>query len=122
MSEIEPFDVVVESGITFAVFRPGNARIDESQIDLANRKLIDLVSDGAVGRLVIDLTHVNFFGSSFIEVMFRAYKRLQTRDHSKFGLCGLTPYCREVLEVTHLDTLWSIYATRKDAIHRLTSA
>jgi hypothetical protein len=34
----------------------------------------------------------------------------------------LNPYCREVLEVTHLDTLWPIYATRADAVDQVKSA
>lgn len=122
MSDNEPFDVVVESGVVCAIFRPSYARIDEPHIELANRKLTDLVAASDSSRLVIDLTNVNFFGSSFIEVMFRAYKRIQSRDDAKFALCGLTPYCREVLEITHLDTLWPIYDTRADAVAQLQTA
>lgn len=121
MSETEPFDVVVESGIECAVFRPSYARIDEPHIELANRRLTELATQSESGKLVIDLTHVNFFGSSFIEVMFRAYKRLQSKDRAKFALCGLNPGCREVLEITHLDTLWPIYATRAEAVAQLNS-
>lgn len=122
MSETEPFDVVVDSGITFAVFRPSYAQIDELHVDLANRKMIDLVSGLKEPRLVLDMTHVNFFGSSFIEAMFRVYKRLQSRENAKFALCGVNPYCREVLEVTHLDSLWPLCANRADAVAKLTTA
>ncbi len=121
MSDTEPFDVTTVSGITFAVFRPNFSQIDEPHVDLVNRKLLDLVTTLEPPVLVIEMTHVDFFGSSFIEAMFRAWKRLQGRTGAKFALCGLKPYCREVLEVTHLDKLWPLCATREEAIAHLQS-
>ena len=121
MSDSEPFDVVPISGITVVVFRPSYSQLDESTIDLVNRKLVDLVTGLDSPSLVLDLTNVNFFGSSFIEAMFRVWKRLQSRPDGRFALCGLNPYCREVLEVTHLDKLWPMYSTQPEAVSQLQS-
>jgi anti-anti-sigma regulatory factor len=63
-----------------------------------------------------------FFGSSFIEVLFRVWKRLNTQPHPKFAISGLQEYCREVLEVTHLDSLWPLYATRDEAVAALSAS
>lgn len=113
-----PFDVTSISGVTVAVFRPAFSQIDEAVVDLVSRKLIDLVETLSPPNLVLDMTHVDFFGSSFIEAMFRSWKRLQSRPNAKFALCGLKPYCREVLEVTHLDELWPIFATKEEALEQ----
>ena len=57
-----------------------------------------------------------FFGSSFIEVMFSLWTRLNSRPGAKFALAGVAPYCKEVLTITHLDTLWQLHPSVPDAI------
>jgi anti-sigma B factor antagonist len=121
MASSEPFDVSVASGVTVAAFRPEFSQIDESHIELVSRKMTELVSEMTTSALVLDLTNVEFFGSSFIEATFRTWKRLQARPGARFALCGLKPYCREVLEITHLDTLWTLCDDRKDAVAQLSA-
>jgi hypothetical protein len=41
------------------------------------------------------------------------------RPGGRLSLCGLTSYCREVVEITHLDQLWSIFETRDEAVGAL---
>lgn len=118
MADSEPFDVCRVAGVTVAVFRNSYAQIDESQMEIVNRSLMELGSIEPPA-LVLDLSHVEFFGSSFIEAMFRVWKRLQGRSGAQFAICGLKPYCREVLEITHLDKLWPLYATRDEALAQL---
>ena len=55
------------------------------------------------------------FGSSFIEVLFRLWSRLNGRQ-GKFALCGLSEYCHEVIDVTKLDQLWTICDTVDEAV------
>jgi anti-sigma B factor antagonist len=71
-------------------------------------------------NLVLDFTHVEFFGSSFIEVLFRVWKRLQQRGGS-FALANVSTYCQEVLRTTHLDSLWPVCPTVEDAAKKLQS-
>jgi anti-sigma B factor antagonist len=119
MSDTEPFDVAHEAGITIAIFRQSFSQLDEMTIEVVNRKLGELVSSLQPPILILDMSEVDFFGSSFIESVFRAWKRLQSRPGAKFALCHLKPYCREVLEVTHLNQLWLICDTREEAIAHL---
>lgn len=122
MSDLEPFDVTEVSGITVAAFRPNCSQIDEAHVELVSRHLMDLVLNLKKPALVLDLSQVDFFGSSFIETLFRTWKRLQGREGAKFALCGLRPYCREVLEVTHLDNLWTLCADPDEAVAQLKSS
>ena len=119
MADPEPFEVSVVSGVTVATFRQSFSQLDEPVIDLVNRKLSDLAAGVPEPRLLLDMTQVDFFGSSFIESMFRAWKRLQMRPGAKMGLCGLNAHCREVLEITHLDKLWLLSDTAAAAIEQL---
>lgn len=71
--------------------------------------------------VVIDFTATEMFGSSFIEVLFRAYKRLKQRD-GRMVLCGLNPFCLEVLRATRLDSLWAIYPSQSAAVEAVLAA
>jgi len=119
MPEQPTFDVTTQGGMTIAAFRPEIAQIDESVIEVVNRQLLELTVRLQKPELVLDLTAVNFFGSSFIETMFRVWKRLQSQPGAKFALCGLQPNCREVLEITHLDQLWPICESPAKAVAEL---
>lgn len=71
-------------------------------------------------NLVLDFSHVEFFGSSFIEVLFRVWKRLQQRGGG-FALANVSAYCLEVLKTTHLDTLWPVCGSVEEAATLLKS-
>jgi stage II sporulation protein AA (anti-sigma F factor antagonist) len=106
-------DIVQESDVFLVAFRPSDHTLDDAAVeDVAGQLLRTAAADPP--RLVLDLGEVRFFGSSFIELMFRAWKRLKERNGAMV-LCCLHPHCAEVLKVTKLDTLWPICATREDA-------
>ncbi|MHC4398410.1 MAG: STAS domain-containing protein [Planctomycetota bacterium] len=69
-------------------------------------------------RLVIDLTHTEYIGSSFLELLVRAWKRIKQRD-GVMALCGAQPFCVEVLQITRLNSLWPVYASTGEAIAAL---
>ena len=106
--------LVVQDGVTVVTFDAGPHTLDETAVD----EVRDAVLAAALAeppRVVIDLTEVEFFGSSFIELMFRLWKRLQDRS-GRFALCGASSYCREVLAVTKLERLWQTFDTRDEAV------
>lgn len=90
--------------------------IDETNVEDVGRHLMTVIQNAEPPRFVLALPTVEFFGSSFIEAMFRAWNRLNSRPAAKLVLCELQPYCREVVEVTHLDRLWPIVGTREEAV------
>lgn len=69
-------------------------------------------------RVVLDLTKTEYFDSQFIEVMIRVWKRIVQRG-GEMMLCGLTPFCGDVIRVLKLDSVWTIKATRDDAVAAL---
>ena len=110
-------------GIT--VTRDGEATVIalESQYDSFDDAAINHLSEvllhqaGAANPalVVLDFAETKFFGSRFVEVAVRAWKRLRQRQ-GQMALANLNPFCTEVLESARLNQLWSFYPTREAAV------
>jgi anti-anti-sigma factor len=70
-------------------------------------------------RLLLDLSATAFIGSRFIELLVRAWKRVKERG-GRMALCGIQPFCAEVLRTTRLDLLWESYPGREEGVAALT--
>ena len=103
-----------QAGVAVLDFGPGPHSLDEQTLTAVQDDII-AASNVEPPLLVIDLSQVEFFGSSFIEALFRLWSRLNGRQ-GRFALCGLSPYCQEVIEVTNLNKLWDIYDTLDQAV------
>ncbi len=103
--------------VTVVAFGPDFKNITEDIVPDASAALLNAASSEQP-LMVLDFAHVEFFGSSFIEVLFRVWKRLQQRGGS-FALANVSSYCQEVLKTTHLDSLWPISGGVADAVHLL---
>ena len=73
-------------------------------------------------QVLLDLSSVDFFGSSFIELMFRVWNRVKNKPDGQFALCGLRPYCREVLDITNLTSVWPVFDNRDEALAAMKQA
>ena len=101
--------------VTVISFGPQFETLDEFTLDQIRDIVLDAAKNADPPKVVIDLSHTKFFGSSFIEVLFRVWNRINGAK-GKFALAGLTSYCREVLEVTHLDKLWPMLPNEDAAV------
>lgn len=108
-------EILQQDGVTIVAFGRDFERISEERVAAATESLLEAANQPEP-RVVVDMSHTTFFGSSFIEALFRAWNRIHTRPGGRFVLCGLTPYCTEVLQITNLDQLWKLYPNREDAI------
>ena len=101
-------------GVTVLDYGPGPHTFHEAEIaDLTEPMLA--ACNAEPPKVVVDLSEVEFFGSSFIELLFRLWKRLSDRS-GDFALAGVSSYCQEVLDVTNLDKLWKSYETVDEAV------
>lgn len=111
--------VSTEEGVTIISLGSAYENLDESLLDGLKGFILEQAEGCECPKIVLDLSHTKFFGSAFIELLFRIWNRVKARDGGEFCLCGLTPYCQEVIDVTHLDRLWAIYGSRDDAVAAL---
>ena len=71
--------------------------------------------------LIVDMSETTYVGSSFIELLVRAWKRLKHRN-GMMALCALQPFCREIMKISRLDSIWPIYADRVEAKNALAAS
>ena len=50
-----------------------------------------------------------YFGSAFIDILFRVWNRVHGLPNGRFPICGLNNHSREVIEISRLDKLWDVY-------------
>ena len=101
--------------VTVIAFGPQFESLDEYVLDQVRDFILESIKSADPPKIVIELSHTKFFGSSFIEVLFRVWNRVNGQPGGAFAIAGLTPYCLEVLEVTHLDKLWPLHPTEEAA-------
>lgn len=105
--------------VTCISLGPEFENLDEQLLDAVRPSILDAAGKADPAKVLVDLQHTRFFGSSFIEVLFRIWNRVNGIPGGKFGISGLTDYCQEVLEVTHLDQLWKLYPNIDDALKEM---
>lgn len=115
-------EVRVEKGVTVVALGPQFENLDEWNLDGIRKTLLDVSQQADPPLVVLDLSHTKFFGSAFIELLFRLWNRLNSREGGQFAISGLTPYCAEVLAITHLDSLWKTFARPDEAVSALKTA
>lgn len=113
--------VTREQGVTVIALGTEYENLSDSELDELKTVLVDAVSRAEPPLIVLNLSHLRFFGSAFIEALFRAWNQLNVRPGAKFCLSGLSSHCREVVEITHLDQLWPIFPTWEEAVEALRS-
>jgi len=110
--------VIQEHDVTTICTGPSYAGLETQALQELGEVLLSEAAYADPPRLVIDMSETKFVGSSFIELLVRAWKRIQGR-HGMMALCAVQPFCREVFGVSRLDTIWPIYANREEAVRAL---
>ena len=95
--------------------------LDETSLAEIREEMLENACKADPPRVLIDLSNVKFFGSSFIEVLFHIWNKVTKIDNGRFGICGLSAYCIEVLQITQLDKLWQLYPTLDEAVASMNS-
>ncbi len=113
--------VTLHDGVTIVEFGPRYESLDDVVLTEDGGVLLGEAYHATPPWVLLDLSQTSFIGSRFIELMVRAWKRLQERG-GKMAVCGVQPFCAEVLRTTKLDTIWDVKATREEGILALAGA
>ncbi len=103
--------------ITLVEFGDDLQQLGENVIPVV-AKAVQEAGESSGGKVLLDMSKVKFFGSSFINVLYRLWKQVQCQN-GKFAIVGLHPYCQEVLQVTNLDKLWTLVPDREAGLTAL---
>ncbi len=94
--------------------------LEVEKLEEMGRVLLGEATRAEPPLLVLDLAATGFVGSSFIELMIRAMKRVRERGGA-FALCQVQPFCLDILQTARLDQVFPRYPTREEAIAAMTA-
>lgn len=109
-----------EDGVTIVELDHSYDALDEKPIEALSQLLLSETDSQETPHLLLDFSETVYISSRVLEVLFRTWKRVKDR-RGRMVLCSLSPFCAEVLHITHLDTIWDIDPTRQQALQRLRS-
>ncbi len=112
------FQVLTEDGVTVVRLGEEYDNLNPQKLELVSKSLLDIAQTVNPPLVVFDMTDTKFFGSVFLGSLFRFWRRLTTRN-GKMACCCATGVCSQVLDITQADKLWTVSATREQAISRL---
>ncbi len=107
-----------QNDVTILELGPAYNSLDEVALDELGSLLLTQAATITPPCLVLDLARTELIGSTFIELLVRAWKRLTERG-GVFALCNVQPFCEEVICTTHLNTLWESFPSRDQAVQSL---
>ncbi|HEX4083909.1 MAG TPA: STAS domain-containing protein [Chthoniobacteraceae bacterium] len=91
----------------------------EGEIDLHEspnvREHLRPLIDAKAPRIYVDMTEVTYIDSSGLAVLIDAMQRIANYG-GKFGLIGIRPAVRTVLEIARLDQIFRVYPDRDTAL------
>jgi anti-sigma B factor antagonist len=85
-----------------------NGDVDLYNVGDLKRSVFELIDEGEVQSLIIDMANVNYIDSSGVGALVAAQKKMKTSG-GKFGLMSLTEDVLNILKLATLDQFFKIY-------------
>jgi anti-sigma B factor antagonist len=84
-------------------------------------ELLRVADEGAV-HVVVDLTQTTFIDSTGLGVLLRGVERLRRREDGRLSVVCTDANMRRLFEITGLDRIFGVYASRSQAFAAAASA
>jgi anti-anti-sigma factor len=85
------------------------------QIESASKEVRDLLVGPSVKNVLLDLHKTDYFGSTALGFFVTLWTRVRNRN-GQMAFCCISAHEREILQITRLDQVWSIYTARGEAL------
>ncbi|HZO96546.1 MAG TPA: STAS domain-containing protein [Gaiellaceae bacterium] len=108
------FDIKTEqlSGSTYVISLAGE--VDLYTAPEFKQQLLEVIAQGA-GQVIVDLTSTTFIDSTTLGVLVGGVKRLREHD-GRLSLVCSDRNITKIFEITGLDRVFPIHATREEAV------
>jgi anti-anti-sigma factor len=111
-------NVLREKNVTVVDLGGKYEALNEEILQRFSDALLEEAGKAEPPRVVVDLSGIGYVGSNFLEILVRGWKRLKQRQGTMV-LCGVSPFCADILRITRLNSLWTVYPSRQEAIEAL---
>jgi anti-sigma B factor antagonist len=85
------------------------------QIEEQAQEVLSLLSNGDAKNVIVDFSRTDYYGSTALGFFVKLWKRVRAKD-GRMAFCNVSQNEQEILDVTHLDRLWSICSNREEAL------
>jgi anti-anti-sigma factor len=92
-----------------------SSRFTEAEVVGEWNRIVHKVEGAEVSRVVVDLGHVPYFGSTLLDWIVQMWRRLQEKGGT-LAVCNASQVGREVLLIARFDRLWEIHDSRQEAM------
>jgi stage II sporulation protein AA (anti-sigma F factor antagonist) len=110
----EYFQIVQEGDAHVITLRLPQS-MDSNEFDRINEQVLEIFAEHTHPRWVLDLTGINYMGSSVLGLLVNIRQRVMTL-HGQLVLCGLSPQLLRVFRTCCMEKLFKISKTRGDAL------
>src|SRR5258708_7681857 len=87
---------------------------DEAKLSRVRRLLMDQAEKPYPTYLIVNLSAVDCFGARFVALLVSTWKKVR-KCNGRLALCGMTPFCTELIQILQLQKLFEIYPTQQIA-------
>ena len=82
---------------------------------LEGTDILRLLDSRTARNLVIDFRNTDYYGSTALSFFVKLWKRVRANG-GQMVFCNVSAHELEILELTHLNTLWSLCNSRDEAM------
>ena len=90
------------------------------QIERDAERVLGLLDGTHAKSVVLDFCHTDFYGSTALSYFVKLWTRVREVGGA-MAFCNLSDHEREILNITKLDTLWTICESREEALQSVAS-
>jgi anti-sigma B factor antagonist len=116
----EYFQMKRHGEIAVIIPSPEVEQLPESLLQPAAQMLLQPLRNDPPSHLIVDLAGVRYCGSAFLTFLLRC-REVAEQQGSELAVSGVTTRVRELLRVTAIDQICSLYETRQEALLALGS-
>ena len=109
----------------FVVEQQGELAVVIPQVDLRElnyewieqgaREVLELLDASQIKHVIVDFHNTDYYGSTALGFFLKVFKRARSRG-GQMVFCNVSEHEKEILQITGLNHLWPICATREAAL------
>jgi anti-anti-sigma factor len=111
----ELFDIELHDDTVVMTPLVNLSEFDFDRIETAAGSSFELLNRSGVKNIVVDFHKTDYYGSTALGFFVKLWKRVR-KQGGHMAFCNVSDHEKEILQIAHLDHLWSVAASRADAL------
>ena len=109
------FEVQMQGDTAVVTPQKDLREFDFGEIELEGTEILRLLDSRTARNLVIDFRNTDYYGSTALSFFVKLWKRVRANG-GQMVFCNVSAHELEILELTHLNTLWSLCNSQDEAM------